>query len=216
MENIYQTIVTSIISSAAVSGILLWLLRTWISERLKNAIKHEYDQKIETHKAILKSQADIEIERLKSQLTIEAERHNVRFSRVFDEIAETVAGVYERIVSFHNAVGIYVGVLEWNDTPSKKERREAAAKALNELLAYYKQRKLYLPKTAAERVEHFYDGLYKLSLDFLFEVEIPIKEQSTNYSKSWKKANDYMAKEAPPLLAALEDDFRNILGTNID
>jgi hypothetical protein len=46
----WNDIVTTILSSAAISagltGALFWLFRRWISERLKNAIKFEYDQKL--------------------------------------------------------------------------------------------------------------------------------------------------------------------------
>lgn len=66
----------SIISSAAVSGLLsaglIWLSKTWIAERMKNAIKHEYDEKLETHKALLKAQSDVSLERLRCDLQIAA------------------------------------------------------------------------------------------------------------------------------------------------
>ena len=41
----------TILTSGAVSALLVWLTKTWISERLKHAIKHEYDEKLETYKA---------------------------------------------------------------------------------------------------------------------------------------------------------------------
>jgi hypothetical protein len=62
----------TVISSSAISGLLsaglIWLSKTWISERLKGAIKDEYDTKLESHKAQLKSEADVELEKLKSVL----------------------------------------------------------------------------------------------------------------------------------------------------
>jgi hypothetical protein len=44
--------------SAAIGGGLLlavaaWLARSWITERLKNAIKHEYDREIASYKSAL-------------------------------------------------------------------------------------------------------------------------------------------------------------------
>ena len=42
-----EEFITSIVSSALVSGAVVWLSKAWISERLKNAIKNEYDQKLE-------------------------------------------------------------------------------------------------------------------------------------------------------------------------
>ena len=67
-------LIISILSAATVStlltGALLWLTKSWISERLKNAIKHEYDEKLESHKAQLKAESDTTLERLKSQLQV--------------------------------------------------------------------------------------------------------------------------------------------------
>jgi len=60
----------SILASAGVSAAftvaLVWLSKTWISERLKGAIQHEYDQKLEALKAQLKAQNDVAVEQLKT------------------------------------------------------------------------------------------------------------------------------------------------------
>ena len=58
--------------NAALSSLIIWITKSWISERLKQSIKHEYDQKLEIHKAQLKAESDVEIERLKCQLSISA------------------------------------------------------------------------------------------------------------------------------------------------
>jgi hypothetical protein len=65
------TILSSAAVSAALSGALVWLLQNWISERLKNAIKHEYDAKLETHKAQLKAAFDVDVEAHKAKLAAE-------------------------------------------------------------------------------------------------------------------------------------------------
>ena len=54
-------ILTSATVSSILSGLLIWMTKSWIAERLKNSIKSEYDQKLETHKAQLKGIMDIEI-----------------------------------------------------------------------------------------------------------------------------------------------------------
>ena len=54
------------------SGVLIWLSKNWITERLKNAIKHEYDTKLELHKALLSVAISKEVETLKSRLQFEA------------------------------------------------------------------------------------------------------------------------------------------------
>src|SRR5689334_22833592 len=83
------TFISSIGGSTLLTAGLIFLARNWISERIKNAIKHEYDEKLETHKAQLK--------------LIEAER-SIRLTRVFEKTAEIVAATYEKLWAFHKAV----------------------------------------------------------------------------------------------------------------
>jgi membrane protein implicated in regulation of membrane protease activity len=46
-------VLSSAAVSAALSAILIWLSREWISTRLKASIEHEYAEKLETIKAQL-------------------------------------------------------------------------------------------------------------------------------------------------------------------
>jgi hypothetical protein len=66
----------TLISSAAVSAILasgiIWLTREWISARIKNSIQHEYDQKLESHKAKLNAENQIAIAKLTASIEKEA------------------------------------------------------------------------------------------------------------------------------------------------
>jgi hypothetical protein len=54
LEKLIVQIITSAGLSVALSGILLWFTKTWISEQLKNRIKLEYDQQLETIKPSLR------------------------------------------------------------------------------------------------------------------------------------------------------------------
>lgn len=63
--------VTWIASVIGISG-LVWLLRNWISARLTNAVKHEYDAKLESIKSDLKKRGTIfesELGRQRDQLS---------------------------------------------------------------------------------------------------------------------------------------------------
>jgi hypothetical protein len=78
----FQKFVLSLLSaagvSAALSGVVIWLARNWISERLKNSIKHEYDLKLSTVNAELRMQADLQTAQLKASIEKEAEK--IRFA----------------------------------------------------------------------------------------------------------------------------------------
>jgi hypothetical protein len=210
------TILSSLAASGLLTAALLWLTKNWISERLKNAIKHEYDEKLETHKAQLKSQSDISIERLKSQLQVTAAERNFRYSKIFERTAETVAETYKRLLVFHDAVASYTSPMEWQGEPTKAEKRKTAGDRYKEFLDYYRPNCLFLPKETERRIDEFYPKLHSMAVEFMWGIEDGrgrIERKTNPDEDPWIKAMDFMNKEVPPLLNLLKDDLRGILGT---
>lgn len=73
-------LISNIITSSAVSGLLIWLSREWISARIKASIQHEYDQKLEAHKARLKAENEISLLELRTALEREAALHAAAYA----------------------------------------------------------------------------------------------------------------------------------------
>jgi hypothetical protein len=65
----------SVVASLAASGLLTFTLREWISARIKSGIQHDYDRKLETYKAELKSEQELAILNIKTSLAREAAFH---------------------------------------------------------------------------------------------------------------------------------------------
>ncbi|MBC2595408.1 hypothetical protein H5P28_14160 [Ruficoccus amylovorans] len=59
---------TTILTSSATAGFVVWLLREWIGTRIKESIKNEYDTKLETHKATLAESYSEHLLKLQSQV----------------------------------------------------------------------------------------------------------------------------------------------------
>lgn len=212
-----ETITASILSSASVAGLILWLVRSWISERLKNAIRYEYDQKLESHKTQIRYESERELEHIRAELQIDAERRSIQYSKIFTGIAETVAGTYERLVKAKDAVASYVSLIEWSGEPSKEDKRKVAGEALQDFIDYFKIKKIYLPHETAQKVEEFTFGLRDVTIDFMHGVEKGRDERRIQRGEdvdTWQKAYEYMTKEVPPVLNALEEEFRSILGVS--
>lgn len=66
------SILSSVVVSGALVGILIYLSREWMSARIKGSIKHEYDQKLVAHKAQLKAENDVALLELRSTIEREA------------------------------------------------------------------------------------------------------------------------------------------------
>jgi Mor family transcriptional regulator len=203
-------VITSATFSAAVSGLLIWLTKSWISERLKNAIKNEYDQKLETHKAQLKAQSDVEIEKLRSQLSILTTEHEVRFSRLHDKRAEVIAETYALLKELFVSLGEYVKIFEPVGDVPKEERRNAFMEAHKNFRSYYITRVIFFPKPTAIKLEEIDSQIVKNFNEFVFGVEMVNKRSDP--TKKWLEIFDRVKGEIKTALSDLEDEFRRLLG----
>ena len=85
-------IILNIISGSLSGALIVWLLRHWISERIKESIKHEYAQRLEAYKAELNAniQAALhehQLYQLRTSLFFEHQR--LAFASILSQIAET-------------------------------------------------------------------------------------------------------------------------------
>jgi hypothetical protein len=206
------SILSSLTVSAALTASLVFLARSWIGERLKNAIKHEYDQKMETFKAQLQAEHQREIETLKARLQIATSTHQVQFASLHAKIAETVAELYARIVRIRRAVADYVKVMESSNEPSKEERRKVVAAAFGDFHDYYGPHRLYLQEESIKIIDEFDRTLFDTVNDFMWQVEFPLSKGERHDVKAWGNAHRTIADTVPMLLRNLEEEFRKLLG----
>ncbi|MEP1551256.1 MAG: hypothetical protein ABJJ44_04400 [Paraglaciecola sp.] len=205
-----------LLASATISTILVaalgWATKSIISERLKNAIKHEYDEKLVTHKAELKAQSDVEIERLKSDLSISAFEHQVKFTNLHEKQAETIATTYALLKDFHAKLGDYVAIFEPAGVKPKEERRVIAAKSHKEFIEFYSKNQIYLSKPAVVLIDKINEQSKGIFFQFLYGIETAPNDHGN--SQEWLELFNGVKEEIPEVLGELEDEFRSILGNN--
>ena len=202
MQN-WQTSLLSFLTTTAASGavatLILWIFRSWISERLKNAIKHEYEQKLETYK---------------SELKLETERSLAQYNYVYKECLEVYAGTYSRLAEFEGRVRAYVSF--WGDLGAERaERRQEVAKALTEVQSYVLPRRIFLPAPLVIRIQELIQELYKITTKFMIFVEVPDKGSGERGGdiEHWTQVADILDKKLGPIMQELEHEFRKLLGT---
>ena len=76
-------------------------------------------------KTRLKSDADIEIERLKNSLQMLAMEHQVRFSKLHEKRAEVIGEVYKRLTDLNLHGERFVITAENNPSPYKEKEFDA-------------------------------------------------------------------------------------------
>ncbi len=206
--------IETIITSAATAGSLTWVLKSWLTERLKNSIQHEYATKLEGYKLEVKSTYDTELEKLRSQLTIESAKRNVEYSRIHERRLEIISEIASRLDALHQAVSEYVSPMEWESTPPKSERRVKVGECLGEFNLYYRPRRFFLPPDLITKIEAFRKQLHQHSVEFMLKVEQDGAgaRRGEDHMDTWLKVSKYADDEAPKIIADLEDEFRNLLG----
>jgi hypothetical protein len=211
MEDIW-IIITSSASSVVLLGIVGWLTREWISTRLKSAIQHEYDYKLEAHKTQLKAESDVTLERLKNDLKTEADSKSIRLAKTFDRMADTIATTYEKLVVFMDSVADYVKFIEWSSDPPKEERRKIVSKLYQEFLDYYRPRRIFFIRETADKIDNIHRQVSHAAQEFMFGVEQGGDYKAKEERDTWSKVNDLLGKEVPPLLQELEKELQSVLG----
>ena len=209
MEMFLLELITSATVSAALTGLLLWLTKSWIGERLKNAIKAEYDQKLESHKAQLKSASDVEVERLKSQLSIAANERSVLFSSLQERRAEVIAETYALLRKLFVSVSEYVKPAVSSEGKPKEEKYQDIVDSFNAFHSYYPIKQIFLPRVTTEKIDSIDQELVRAINMYVFTVE---HNKGQDNFKNWIAIYEKLSGPTNVALDELEDELRSLLG----
>jgi uncharacterized membrane-anchored protein YhcB (DUF1043 family) len=196
--------ISSTLATTFLIGILGFILRHWIAERIKGSIKHEYDKDLEQHKADLKRNYDVQIETLKAEFA----KNQHRFSHVFERTAETITTTYKKILELRDNLGADLALAGKKDDESKNRMKEHRKLRIAFYL-YLRENKIYLPKETAEKISTF-NGKTTSALT-AYEAGLNADTTDARYEKL-AVAVEPLFNEIPELLSDLEDDFRKVLG----
>lgn len=209
-------ILTAGLVSAGLTAFMLWLTKSWIGERLRNAIKAEYDQTLETHKAQLKSASDVEVERLKAQLSIAANEHHIVFSKLQEHRANVIAEMYGQLVEAYWAFQSFVSPFEMGGEPKKSEKYVTALNKSTDFFRYFEKNKIYLPEELCAQIDEFLKNMRKEAIGFGVYVQygeerLPDHTLRAMHEK-WTAASTYFDTEVPKAKKALENELRRLIG----
>lgn len=199
-----EGVVSALITSTVVSGLIIWLGKTWIGKQLE----YEYSSKLEALKASIKSENDKEIENLKAFLSIESARQNVIFTKLHEQRAEVIAEVYARLIDTTSKLKTYMSAFEPAGIAPKSERRAAFGTAYNNFSEYYHSKAIFLPKDTSEGIAKLQSELKSSGIVFMHAVETP---ENRDFSK-WIEIGEKVENIASSVIPELEAEFRKILG----
>jgi hypothetical protein len=165
-------------------------------------------------KANLESASQITIERLRADLRLTAFEHEVRFSRLHDKRAEILAELYSLLVAAVSENKSYASQSDSGSLAKKREKYGRAADATDEFFKYYDRRRIYLPEPICEMLDSFDLQLRRPTSKFwaFGRIEDPSPETFQKMNEAWDRAWESVTNDIPKLRAAIEIEFRRLLG----
>jgi len=152
---------------------------------------------------------DVEVEKLKSNLSVAATERHVKFSKLHEERAAVIAETYSLLKEVHVTVQDYVKIFEPAGDKPREERREIASKAHSALRKYYPKKIIFLPQSTAEKLEEIDKELVRTFNKFVNTIDL---QEGSGNAMEWTEISSKMRGEIKEALGELENEFRKLLG----
>lgn len=206
--NTWQSVLLAIGGNTAILAVLAFVAKSLFEKILARDTKRFESE--------LKAASDAEIEHLKNQLQLRSIEHQVRFSRLHERRAETIAKLYELLVEALWAAESFLSPAEWVGEPSKKEKHVTAMNKLVDTFRYFDQHKIYFDEDLCESLDKLLMETRRLVIDFGVWVgfdEHSLTDQSAKQKQeAWLANWQAIKKDIPEARRQLEHKFREILG----
>jgi hypothetical protein len=165
-------------------------------------------------KTALTSKLTRDTEEFKAQLQKIAVEHQVRFSKLHEKRAEVIADLYERLVKDQWAARLFVLNSEYSD-PNQEKLFRTMQQELGDLNLFFDTHRIYLPDSVCTSLDEFlYEVQEKVLTAGLFGPIQPTDEAASRQKReTFKKAYEDFRTGIPAARAALEKEFRTILGS---
>lgn len=216
MSDFVLSIFTSAATGALLSAAVAWLFRAWISERLKGAIQYEYNQKLESYKSEIQAQSAIEMERIRSQLSIAAAERQVQFAGLHQKRSKVIAEAYDLLVNARRECEAFTSYIVVVGGRPLSEAHWNGLSAVQKFARYIDSNRVYFPFELCIPLD-------QLSARMLVEMHAPITlvrypEENLplhigqQREEAIARVREYFEKEFPAARGALEREFRRLLG----
>ena len=210
MNEIIVSVLSSVTASTAAAAALVFLAKSWISVRLENSIRSEYDSKLASLKAELKAQYDAELAKLNASLRLEVFRSETQVADLHSRRAETIAETYALLRDFNMNAKAYIDIIGDSSAEARHERRCVAADSLKNFKDYYHPRELFLPEPTSEKI----NALLRQHLDVIYSFRRHVEhgQDIAEADEAWSAAYKTMESDIDPVFRELRNDFRHLLG----
>jgi hypothetical protein len=196
-SGISTTAFTSIVTSGLVAGIV------------QVVFKARYDRDLETLKGRMTAENAREIERIRSDSTIAAERFKKSYGLLAERQAEAVETIYKHLAEVHLALLRLVSPGRFGGEPTDPELLQTLHTKRWEGMDYFRAKRLFLPPDLGTEIDALYEKMAGSEMGFRFNVGGMDRSarEWREQGKLWDEANGEIAMT----LRDLEAKFRHLL-----
>ena len=195
--------------TAIVLAVVGWLVRSLIG--------HFLSKDVEAFKQRLQSESTVELERLRHSLRLIASEHEKQIHLLHERRAEVIAELYSKLREFLGAAESFASLAEWKGEPTKKEKAGKLGETAYEFHHYFQTKRIFFSEDVCAKVDTVFQEVHSASLKYRVWLAHSEKGGDRAYEKmdeAWTEAWKTMKDKVPPLLAAVEAEFRSLLGVS--
>lgn len=194
-------ILVSIVSGSGGGGLLYYLLKTFLTEKIKNQIKFEYQLKFENS--------------LK-ELEKKAVEHQIKYSKFHIDRSEKLKEVYDSLVENEAALEKFVHIGQGNDWNTNVEREENARTQFQVLSDIVKKSRIYFCKELCKKIDSLVFD-YKSVIAEMSAAKVNSRtfaqdEKEEIFIEIWMSQREKVANEIVMTRELIEEEFRLLLG----
>ncbi len=202
------SIVAAVVTGLGTGGLVgIWLKFHFDKKQL--AITQQNDANM----VLIKHDLEKNVIEFKHKLELAATERNLRYSKTFEQTADTIVKVYGHLINVYVAAGEYSLIMNIGDAEAKHENSKKLSNALDEFSKHFVPNKIYIPLTTARNISDFIgvqaEVIRKQGLLYNFSKGNLVNEQQL---KKFSDDIDELQKKIPDLLTGLEIEFQTILG----
>lgn len=188
---------------------VVWILRTWISERLRASIQAEYSRELESHKANLKAQADVELEKLRSTLAVAAVERNALINGLSQRRFDAIAAIHGPLLDLYDSVAELVHPVRFSGGVSDADRQQAVAEAWRAFNQAFREQTIFLTTASAAMIVEIRQLL--VSNANLFNLVVS-NENHPDRTAKWIEVHESVSGKVRAAIDVLENELRRLMG----
>jgi hypothetical protein len=159
-----------------------------------------------------------DLSRFKDGLARESKERETKFAILQTRRAEVVETLYHNLINYLASVEKLLNPMGYEGDPDKKVQLDNVGKAQADFGQFYLQNKIFFSHNVCEGIDSLFHTLRPSVSKFGLALAMSEKHPELHHDKfkAWDEGWAHMQEIVPPILGAIELDFRELLGVTME